>query len=161
MRGFVEPNKERAREMCKTGTHLVRFSVIISLSLMLCGSVLVSQDAQAGARSVCTWKQLDWSGMTSAEQGLWSRLGWSQARWDSNNPKMAASSDSKSWADLSEGERNAATQLGFNSRNWETTCASRASSTKVHRARPIRPSARRKPCCGSWARMPTPSWPSC
>jgi hypothetical protein len=115
--------------MCvKIGMHLVRFSVIIGLSLMslvLCDSVLMSQDAQAGIRSVsiCAWGQLGWSELTTAQRALWSRLGWNQARWDSDNPKMAPSSDSKSWADLSAGEKNAATQLGFNSGNWEATCS--------------------------------------
>ncbi len=123
----VEHNKEGAREMCvKIGVH--RFSVIIGLSLMgvvLWDSVLVSQDAQAAVRSVsvCAWKQYDWSGMSSAERQLWSQLGWTQSRWDSDKAPV---SDSKSWAELSAGEKNAASRLGYNSRNWETTCSSKS-----------------------------------
>jgi hypothetical protein len=121
--------------MCiKLGDHLVRFSVIIGLALMslvLWDSALVSQGAQArqgvrSAPSVCAWKQRDWSSMSSAQRQLWSRLGWTQTRWDSDNPKMAPSSESKSWAHLSASERNAASQLGFSQSNWEVACRANA-----------------------------------
>ena len=115
----------------KIGGHLIRFSVIVGLSLaslLFRDAVLVSHDAQArqGVRSVsvCTWKQLDWSSMSSSERQLWSKLGWTQSRWDSDSPKVAPASDSRSWAELSSGEKNAASQLGFSSKNWEATCSS-------------------------------------
>ena len=118
---------------------LVRFSVIIGLAFMgliLWDSALVSQGAQArpGARSAssdCAWKQRDWSGMSSAQRQLWTRLGWTQARWDSDNPKAAPLSESKSWIQLTASEKSAASQLGFSQQNWEATCRSNSQSSST------------------------------
>jgi hypothetical protein len=121
------------------GNHLVRFSLIIGfalLSLMLWDSALVFQGAEArpavrSTPSICAWKQREWSSMSSAQRQLWTRLGWTQTRWDSDNPKMAPSSEARSWTGLTAGERNAASQLGFSQKNWEAVCppSSRSSST--------------------------------
>lgn len=123
--------------MCiKVGSHLVRLSLTIGLALMslvLWDSALVFQGAEArqatrSTSSVCTWTQRKWSSMSSAQRQLWTRLGWTQTRWDSDNPKIAPSSDSRSWTELTARERNAASQLGFNRQNWDTVCL-RSSST--------------------------------
>jgi hypothetical protein len=69
--------------------------------------------------SRCTDQQLDWSKLSSTEQQLWSRLGWTQDRWDSDK---APSSESKSWNDLTKTEKRAASRLGFDERNWDVDC---------------------------------------
>ena len=69
--------------------------------------------------SRCTDQQLDWSKLSSTDQQLWSRLGWTQARWDSDK---APPSESKSWSDLTKTEKQAASQLGFDERNWDVEC---------------------------------------
>ena len=102
----------------------VRVSMLVAA--LLVGNALMSNDAQAGVAvrsmtSVCGWEQLDWSEMSGNEQQLWSRLGWTQVSWDSDNAKSPAT-ESKDWDELSSAEKGAASQLGFNTANWETAC---------------------------------------
>jgi hypothetical protein len=82
----------------------------------------------------CTDQQLDWAQMTSADQQLWSALGWTQARWDSDKPSQAPASESKSWSELSDTERRAASQLGFNWRNWDIDCKPNPKPQKIEPA---------------------------
>jgi hypothetical protein len=99
---------------------------MLMAGFLLLSNVFACHDAQAGVAvrsmtSVCGWEQLDWSEMSGNEQQLWSRLGWTQVSWDSDNAKSPAS-ESKDWDELSSAEKGAASQLGFNEANWETAC---------------------------------------
>ena len=74
---------------------------------------------KSSVMSRCTDQQLNWSKLSSSDQQLWSRLGWTQSRWDSDK---APQSESKSWNDLTKTEKRAASQLGFDKRNWDVDC---------------------------------------
>jgi hypothetical protein len=101
-------------------------NLVAAVGLAIAFGVVTQQAAAAGTNSasVCAWNNLDWSDMTSAQQALWARLGWNQARWDSNRPPA---SDAEGWSQLTADERAAATELGFGSGSWETTCSSSGS----------------------------------
>lgn len=89
--------------LTQSNRRLVGFGAALA-SVLLLGGMLVSQESQAATgvrsvRSVCAWDQLRWAEMTSSEQRLWARLGWSQLNWDSERYKPAAT-QSADWSDL-------------------------------------------------------------
>jgi hypothetical protein len=96
-------------------------TLFAAVGLVIAVAVMPQQNAAAGASlaSICAWNGFDWSDMTHAQQALWVRLGWDQARWDGNKPPA---SNAKNWSQLTTDERNAATKLGFGPRSWEATC---------------------------------------
>lgn len=64
---------------------------------------------------VPNWSRMEWSELSSTQQGHWTTLGWDEARWNGNNPPA---SESKIWTALSDAERAAATGLGYSEQEW-------------------------------------------
>lgn len=99
-----------------------------ALSALLLGAgmtgiaVTASAEAAQGIRAVatiCVWDELDWSQMSDAERRQWTALGWSQARWDTDNDAAYPASWSKDWDELNVNERAAAWALGYTPRTWD------------------------------------------
>ncbi|MGD0563988.1 MAG: hypothetical protein ABSA66_12940 [Roseiarcus sp.] len=86
----------------------------------------IASEMTVALADVCSWNDVPWKDLSDDERKTWQTLGWTQAMWDSDDPKVAAPSDFKAWSDLSDDERNAAQKLGYNERNWDSdTCKNR------------------------------------
>jgi hypothetical protein len=105
---------------------------IIALILLSLAAINVA-DARHRPTFVCAWSNLDWSQLTSGQRSLWSRLGGTQLRWNSDE---APASEQKDWSELTASERDAATQLGFRAGTWEAVCgANSEDSDRTERSR--------------------------
>ena len=63
------------------------------------------------------WEEVDWEGMTPAEQWLWKVLGWTEASW--NEEEKPPASEDKYWKQLTVEERFAAERLGYTKASWD------------------------------------------
>ena len=105
-----------------------RFIDAAALSALLLGAGLTgfavtsSAEAAQGIRAVatvCMWGDLEWAQLSDAERRQWIALGWSQARWESDDEGAYPASWSKDWEDLNMNERSAAWALGYTPRTWD------------------------------------------
>lgn len=61
------------------------------------------------------WDDMDWDDLNKDQKSLWSELGWTQERWDNDEPPE---SECKAFDALTSEQQKAASQLGYNAGSW-------------------------------------------